>query len=419
MNILTRHTMRYLIAGILTIVLFAFCFDVLIELNGSHIEFTIVILALLVYCSILRLLKLIPPPRINHRLNNEAFLVEKKAHILQNLEFLRIVFTLEILCHHFIGNLGLWQVSWQAVNFFFILSGFLMAKTFSPEKKMLDYVYNSVTRFMPLITLGVCLRLLCSKVINIEGALSEIFFLSTTGIYEDRPYNKVSWYISILFWVGLLFLFLLKTRRRESVNLCLGIMAFFGVIALNKRGFQLGFLGDDGTIGNLIEMTLVYGLALTAAGFLTWEIFSALKSRVTPHHSRARQIIFTLLELILLTYSVAMMHFPQLSTLNFAFSILVFSSLISMFVLKEGWFSRLLGKIEWSRISQYCLATYLTQGVIMWSIFPRVFNLHQELMMEHKVLTIMVTLTLCALVGVWARHVVEEPCGKLLRKLFG
>lgn len=355
-------------------------------------------------------------PDALHSQAESAALKESPREKMENIEFLRIVFTLIIVGHHFLGKLQIWNVSWQAVNLFFILSGFFLAKTFSPDKNVGRYIINSFIRFSPLILLGACLRCLYKTKFSIEGILSEVFFLSSTGIYDGRPYNTVSWYISVLFWVLLLYLYILKTRKRETVNLIFSIIAFLGIIGLNKRGFRLEFLGDKGDIGYLFEMTLVYGLALVAVGYFTWIIYEQVCSKAQA--TWRGKIVCTLLEGSLLVYSIAMMYFKEISTNNFAVSCVIFSALVVLFSLKIGYFSRLLEWNIWAKLSKYCLAVYLIQGVVVWEIFPRILADNKGALMEHKTFTILAVLALCCLIGIWAHHVVEKPCAKWLKRSF-
>lgn len=51
-----------------------------------------------------------------------------------NVEFLRIVFTLGVVCTHFFFRLNIPNYGGYGVEFFFILSGYFLALTYNPEK---------------------------------------------------------------------------------------------------------------------------------------------------------------------------------------------------------------------------------------------------------------------------------------------
>ncbi|MBQ8347648.1 MAG: hypothetical protein IJY17_08630 [Alphaproteobacteria bacterium] len=66
---------------------------------------------------------------------------DPKLPKMMNMEFLRIVFTLSVVCCHFIGNLKIWNSAWISVEFFFILSGFLLIDTFNPERTVQNFLF--------------------------------------------------------------------------------------------------------------------------------------------------------------------------------------------------------------------------------------------------------------------------------------
>lgn len=245
--------------------------------------------------------------------------------------------------------------------------------------------------------------------------MSEVFFLSTTGIYDGRPYNKVSWYISVLFWVLMLYLYILKSVKRETANLIFSITAFLGIIAVNKRGFRTEFLGDKGDIGYLFEMTMVYGLAMVAIGYFTWQIYDQIRHKINV--TLLGKIVWTIMEIALLGYSVTMMHVDKLYTPNHVVCSAVFSALIILFALKIGYVSRLLEKNFWTKLSKYCLAIYLTQAVVVWGIFPKYLTEYQSVIMNNKGMTIAAVLAVCCCLGVWAHYVIEKPCAKFLKRV--
>ena len=78
----------------------------------------------------------------------------EKLPKMMNLEFLRIVFTFAVVWCHFIVKFKIWQSGWLGVEFFFILSGFLLVLTFKPEKTVVSFIKNKWMRFAPLTLFG-------------------------------------------------------------------------------------------------------------------------------------------------------------------------------------------------------------------------------------------------------------------------
>ena len=70
---------------------------------------------------------------------------------IQNIEFLRIMFTTFVICFHFFSNLKIWCNGWLGVEFFFILSGFFLVYTFKSNLNVLSFIKQKISRFVPLL----------------------------------------------------------------------------------------------------------------------------------------------------------------------------------------------------------------------------------------------------------------------------
>ena len=70
---------------------------------------------------------------------------------MQNVECLRFLFTLGICVHHFLFASGLYSNGYLAVEFFFILSGFLLVYTFNARKTVTTFIKSKIIRFVPIL----------------------------------------------------------------------------------------------------------------------------------------------------------------------------------------------------------------------------------------------------------------------------
>ena len=74
--------------------------------------------------------------------------IKEKNH---SIEALRFLFMLVICCWHRYGSEGLFPHGYLAVEFYFILSGYLLYKSFSKPNSLstIDYTLKKVERFAP------------------------------------------------------------------------------------------------------------------------------------------------------------------------------------------------------------------------------------------------------------------------------
>ena len=91
-----------------------------------------------------------------------------------NIEFLRIFFTLGVVCSHFFECIHLWNGGGRGVEFFFILSGYLFAWTWRSDRNIGDFMKQKFIRFVPLTVFG---GLMCGGELSV---LSNLFFLQNT-----------------------------------------------------------------------------------------------------------------------------------------------------------------------------------------------------------------------------------------------
>lgn len=152
--------------------------------------------------------------------------------------FWRIVFTCMILIFHFDTRFALFtshRIGWYiAVEFFFIVSGFLLIKSQESDKgQKMDALHYTIGRYRKiypayLVSFLVTFMML---VITEKNTLFEIYIrlidsfweiIAMQGIGLARDWNYINptvWYISVLFLAGHLIYYLLSKHKELFVNL--------------------------------------------------------------------------------------------------------------------------------------------------------------------------------------------------------
>ena len=153
--------------------------------------------------------------------------IPEKMPRMLNLEFLRIIFTFAVVWFHLVYCFKIKNSGWLGVEFFFILSGFLLVLTFKPEKTFPDFIKNKWIRFMPLTVFGGALNLIFEPDIRSIRVFADLFYFARTGIANEMGYNQPAWYISALMVVSGFYFYMMKTLKRETANLLTGVIVFF------------------------------------------------------------------------------------------------------------------------------------------------------------------------------------------------
>ncbi len=323
---------------------------------------------------------------------------------LHNLDFLRILFTLGVLDLHFSkGLFKLHSTGGQGVEFFFILSGFLLMLTYRPERQLLEYAQQRYIRFVPLVILG---GILAGG--EWESFLG-VFMLQNTGMaYGDVP-NAPSWYIAILFWCSLFYLGLIKTLSYRRMLMLVACLTFLTLIFVaNIKG------GDRQPMMECLPLNrgLLRGLSCMGLGILLAHICKpgSFSHAIKPSIAA----IFSLAEIGILAYIIVSCFNQSYASSYWIFQPLCHVGLIGLFIVQAGLISRLTNKPIFSLLSNYCLSIYLTHWFCQITVWKWVTYYYPTWIQENVELSLAIAFAISCLVGVLAHHLVEKPCTRYL-----
>ena len=328
----------------------------------------------------------------------------EKLPKMMNLEFLRIVFTFIVVWHHFVDNFKIWNVGWLGVEFFFILSGFLLVLTFKPEKTAVSFIKNKWIRFAPLTLFGALLWLLFEQNINGTRLLSDVFFYARSGIYNSDGYNPPAWYLSVLIIVTFFYFYVMKNLKKEIANLIIAVIAFFAAVYVANYG-------DD--FKGVINGRLMRGASCIGLGYFLAEIYKLLKDKAVVHQKAYNLLEFGVFVFATLNIFIKPWYAGRVV------ACLAFAGLILIFALRKGAVSNFFEKPVFAKIAKYCLAVYLTHYVICRKILNLLFAKHGDWILSHSAVSIACVLLICIVLDVFAHHVIEKPASKALKEWLG
>ncbi len=324
-----------------------------------------------------------------------------------NIEFLRIVFTLGIVFTHVANSccserLDIWNYAGLGVEFFFILSGFLLACTFNPEKTVLTFLKSKIIRFLPLILFVSIVRGIFANQINVTNMFSDFLFLPVPGLHHTAGFVNVAWYINVMLWVSLFYFSLMKFYRKETVNIIIGLITFFAYTALASKGWD-----RLGSINEFVKINLLRALGGMGIGYFLKQI-SELKIKTTH--------LYNLFEVLIITFAISAMYVQKIAMANPIYYVILFAVVIFCFVQKKGKMSLFFEKPVFASLSKYALSVYLAQEIITTDLFGYAFSKYPEILKQHSFLTVFITLFLACMLGFVVHHTVELPAGRALKK---
>lgn len=204
----------------------------------------------------------------------EAQIKAQKNHNKNNsIEFFRFLFTVVILIHHagsFPGGETCLRRGYLCVEFFFILAGFYLYRSFHTEKEhsLLTYLKKRLVRLYPeyLFAAVVCIGVLgvLNHEFDLSKAVNELLMLQNTGIFHLGGYNFPCWYLSVMMVASLLIYSIMSVREKDFLHIFapLLIIGTFTFLSGSEDGIETwGYLGP-------ISFPLLRGFADMSAGVL-------------------------------------------------------------------------------------------------------------------------------------------------------
>lgn len=271
----------------------------------------------------------------------------------KNIDFLRFLFATFIVILHTFGNAAsnlegdVKNVTLEnvgpmncCVEFFFIISGFFLMLTFKPSTTMRDFVKTRIIRLSPVMVFTVFIFLIASfwKVTRFWSMdnIFALFFLSGMHVAAHHSPAELgnihsTWYVSVLFWISLLYFYLLKNWDRKYFNLIVPIIIFIGMYRWAHN------------LPTVCEFGVNRGLFGIGLGCMLGELYLKYKDKIENlNMSKISRILITFLEVGVFGYLCFGLAFSTKDRLVNTDLVFLFIILMGLFIIKQGLLSKML-----------------------------------------------------------------------------
>lgn len=172
--------------------------------------------------------------------------MKNKLSRIKNIEFLRFVFILIIVCCHlqhgiincFYDEIPFYSYfkkcitySYIPVEFFFIMSGFFLFLTTDFTQDFVKFAKNKLIRFMPLVLFSLLCWFIGTIFLPMSYSGNENLFtilnIQNIGITTRCGNVPASWFISSLFWTLCFYFYLFKICDKRWFNLITAVQYCF------------------------------------------------------------------------------------------------------------------------------------------------------------------------------------------------
>ena len=361
---------------------------------------------------------------------------------LNALPSLRFFAAALIVFHHSIGSFGIspeignYFPNAQAVSFFFVLSGFVLAysyKSLDNSKAIKSFLISRIARVWPLHIVSLILLIILlpcdlwvhygGKGFSIWPLLSQIFMVQAWIPTPDYyfSYNAVSWAVSALFGCYLFFpLLIYKWDKTWHIKLLSTFLILVGIIAYCSH---YGITGElKGGIISYTGLTFIHPLSRMfefSLGMVMASAFNSIKIHYQPG-----KMAGTMVELMMLLLVIEVMRATSFNAaISYGLSPVV-NTLVTCGTLSSLFFGML---ILFMAFEKGAISSFLSLPIfkILGSISFAVYLLHQILIRYYiqkfqgfislpNWLIYICFLILLIILSWLLYQFIEKPCRKLI-----
>lgn len=291
--------------------------------------------------------------KTNEKQLEQIMIRQSKANAIEIFRFLFMV----ILClwHFYPAHFPYLYHGYLVVEFFFILAGFLLYRSFikNTDQTPLDYYLSRLRRFMPEYLFGIILCVIIKLFNNPEiqlhlyditksimGIFCDILMLQSIGAFYDFASwnNPPMWYLSVLLYGGTLIYGFLYFNKKLTLSVVIPILCLWTYsYLLNNHGKLEVWMFE-----NSLFTPFLRGLADISLGVICAAAFNNKYIITLRKYIRSAYVTFLALSIVTLT----MFTWKSLD----AYSLILFPILIISLMDHEHPLNKILSNCRWVSI---------------------------------------------------------------------
>ncbi len=329
------------------------------------------------------------------------------------LDTLRFVFASIVVLGHTSGWDKTVPSGGMSVDFFFVLSGFVLSHSIIiKENKVLigEFVISRVARLFPLYLLSLLILFTVSYLQNNPPGIDFVFFQNIFLLQNIIPngslgYNWPAWSVSAEFWTNITIFFLMIKHRNIPIAMLLCFYCYLTLLnqqIIDHAHMQKIFITTAGSY------RCVAGLSL---GYLVYETFFYIQPLL-----KNGKLILTLCSLLEAVISITILLLLFRDDLGSKFTvILLFPFLILIFACGKGVISIFLSLVLFKKLGDYTYCIYLIHAPLL------VYLRGAKLLAQTDVMTPLIyafqVLLISALIAIPVYKYFEMPSKNYIKKI--
>ncbi|MEI0537730.1 acyltransferase [Brachyspira pulli] len=335
---------------------------------------------------------------------------------LNNIDFLKIIFTLAIIYGHILQHFFIPQFKeceklyeytsygfGYMCEFLFIISGFFLHKEFKIASTK-SFCIKKIYRFWPALAFSIFISYILSRFslskwtdINV---IPELFFLNNSIVNGIPTITGVAWYVNSLFWVSIFYFIINKIFKDKNIYIVY-LITFFSYLAI----FNKPNLYDGISFNSFISFYIIRGFAGVGLGIL----FADNMREKKEFKFNIKYLVLGLLEIAILFFIVLYLSILKIEN-ALAITLVLFIILFYTFINYNSIFSFILNKdkIIIPFLSKYMYCTYIMQFIVFYLLDKILYHNPNFGVSNFLALNIIITMILCFIVGMLSQIIIDK-----------
>jgi len=301
------------------------------------------------------------------------------------------------------------------VEFFFIVSGFLIFYTSAYKTGICTFIHKKLIRLLPTLIFAILVYMILSwgnllhydKYINIFSLL----LINNIGLTSNNSMGNIhpAWYVSVLFWTSLFYVYLRSLVNEKWFNFITALLVMFSYVFV----INVGTTFAPAVYYHFINIGILRGLGGIGLGYFLYFWYSGYKNN---NFSLLNKFLFTISEIYLFIFIIQNTIFHKISINNDFIYVLAFFAIICLFLIRKGLLSNILNNKLSTMLGRYVYSIFITHIIVLDLINVNVWQKHLNLFLTHPLTNITVVVIISITFGILTYHLVEYPSYKYLSK---
>lgn len=303
---------------------------------------------------------------------------------------------------------------------FFVVSGFILFYTVNFNKEnFYNFVKKRLIRLLPPLIFVLILYYIVSwftvvKPVHYENIWT-LFLLHNIGITLHYSNIGASWFISSMFWTSCLLFYSFKNIKKEYFNIILALAVLFcySFMAHNK------FLLPIKSYYSVINVGMIRAIASMGLGYFIWNLYNDIFIKLRfKKISIISKIIISCAELYLFAFLIQNLIFRTMKYDNLLILILLFSILFILFLINQGFISKLFNNNFSVILGRYVYCILITHEWLRDILRKVVYPAYPQFIENNPVISYGIYLFVTLLLSILIYHLVEKPALKYFKNKF-